>query len=272
MTLRDVDAAVEKGAKFVYFEFCISLLIVTLRRSSNIYFIRSAKERWLLTAYFNLITFLLGWWGLPWGLVYTPLALFRNTLGGHNKTAEIMDYLNSSDGQMPPAEYQTADEKAGKPLTVTAAAASATAATAVAVEPEMVIMEEAKQERPIVPGMIRASPVVPEKRNLLDIIATGKNLHKEQVDGLYDALEREDIGQSTEVIDAMARAQNVEAVGPLTILLEYPDGQIKVHAALALGGLQAKSAAGSLTALLEDPAVDVRNAAEWSLKMIGDEN
>ncbi len=123
MTLPDVEAAVGKGAKFVYFEFCISLLIITFRRSSSIYFIKTAKERWLLTAYYDLVTFLLGWWGLPWGLVYTPLALVRNTIGGHNKTVAIMNHLHSNGGQMTGRRVPTADEKAGKPLTAAAAVA-----------------------------------------------------------------------------------------------------------------------------------------------------
>lgn len=261
MTLPDVEAAVGKGAKFVYFEFCISLLIITFRRSSTIYFIKTSKERWLLTAYYDLVTFALGWWGLPWGLVYTPMALFRNTLGGHNLTPQIMEYLRSNGGRMPAAEFQTADEKAGKPLTASAAA-SAISAPSMAVEPAAAIAAENKLEK----------PAVPEKRNLRDIIATGSNLDREQVDDLYDAVEREDIDRSTGIIDAMARAQNVLAVEPLIALLEYPDDRIRTHATLALGDLRAEPAVGPLAALLDDPVVNERNTAASSLRNIGGES
>lgn len=261
MTLPDVEAAVGNGAKFVYFEFCISLLIVTFRRSSTIYFIKTSKDRWLLTAYYNLVTFVLGWWGLPWGLAYTPLALFRNTIGGHNLTPQIMAYLRSNGGMMPAAEFQTADERAGKPLSVTAAAMAATA-PATAVEPAAAIAAEIEQER----------PAVPEKRNPRDVIATGSNLHQEQIDELYDAVEREDIDRSAGIIDAMARAQNVAAVEPLIALLEYPDDRIRTHAALALGDLKAKPAVEPLAALLNDPVTNVKNTAASSLRNIGGED
>ncbi len=162
---------------------------------------------------------------------------------------------------MPAAEFQTADEKAGKPLTATAAAAAA-AAPAMAVEPEAAIAAEYVHER----------PAVPEKRNLRDVIATGSNLHQEQVDELFDAVEREDIDRSTGIIDAMARVQNVSAVEPLIALLEYPEDRIRTHAALALGDMKAKPAVGPLAALLNDPVVNVKNTAASSLRNIGGED
>jgi hypothetical protein len=30
----------------------------------------------------------LGWWGVPWGLIYTPLTLWTNLSGGRAVTAE----------------------------------------------------------------------------------------------------------------------------------------------------------------------------------------
>jgi hypothetical protein len=46
--------------------------------------------------YYNFFTFVLGWWGIPWGPVYTPLAIFRNCAGGKDCTREAIDSLGIS--------------------------------------------------------------------------------------------------------------------------------------------------------------------------------
>ena len=32
----------------------------------------------------------LGWWGFPFGVIYTPMSIFTNLRGGKDMTAEIM--------------------------------------------------------------------------------------------------------------------------------------------------------------------------------------
>ena len=44
---------------------------------------------------YSLLTLVLGWWGIPWGLIYTPLALMTNFSGGRDVTAEVRPFVIS---------------------------------------------------------------------------------------------------------------------------------------------------------------------------------
>src|SRR5260221_14376019 len=66
----------------IRFEYCISFLFFTVRyESQEIDMEPGASIFWAALPY-NLITFLLGWWGVPWGLMVTPVILVRNLTGG----------------------------------------------------------------------------------------------------------------------------------------------------------------------------------------------
>jgi hypothetical protein len=44
-----------------------------------------------------LISLLFGWWGIPWGPIYTVTSLFKNFGGGRDVTKEIMDHIEGAD-------------------------------------------------------------------------------------------------------------------------------------------------------------------------------
>jgi hypothetical protein len=99
LTATDLESQLRAGARFVYFEYCISFLLVTLRRPSAIVLL-GPDERGLVRGLpYTLVSLLLGWWGLPWGLVYTPLAVFTNLSGGRDVTAEVQAFLQTSAGR-----------------------------------------------------------------------------------------------------------------------------------------------------------------------------
>jgi hypothetical protein len=76
------------GERLVFFECCVSLVLVTLRRPSRPVRVRSLAGALLRGLPWTLATLLLGWWGVPWGFVYTPLALATNLSGGRALTAD----------------------------------------------------------------------------------------------------------------------------------------------------------------------------------------
>lgn len=81
---------INAGGKFVTYQYCISVLIMTFRRSSDIYFIRADESRITKGLLYSLVSLLLGWWGIPWGFIYTPAALYTNFSGGKDVTAEVL--------------------------------------------------------------------------------------------------------------------------------------------------------------------------------------
>jgi hypothetical protein len=67
MSRDQVNFEVQRGGKFVLYSYCVSLLIVTFKRPSEIYFIRSGESAIGRAMPWTLLTILLGWWGIPWG-------------------------------------------------------------------------------------------------------------------------------------------------------------------------------------------------------------
>jgi hypothetical protein len=85
-----------QGGRFVFYEYCISLLIFSLRRPSRVYYLRPGQSGLAQGWPYSLISLLLGWWGLPWGFIYTPLALVTNLAGGCDITAQVRAMLAKS--------------------------------------------------------------------------------------------------------------------------------------------------------------------------------
>lgn len=89
VTPAELDKQLAAGARFVVFEYCISFVVVTLRRPTRAYSLRPG-ERGLVRGFpYTLLSLLLGWWGVPWGLIYTPLAVLTNMTGGCDITTEV---------------------------------------------------------------------------------------------------------------------------------------------------------------------------------------
>lgn len=86
-SLRD---EVDRGAKFVIYSYSISLLVLSFKRPSSIHFIRPGQNRVVKGLPFTLISFVFGWWGIPWGIVYTIQSLHQNLTGGTDVTRELL--------------------------------------------------------------------------------------------------------------------------------------------------------------------------------------
>jgi hypothetical protein len=93
LSLAEIDAELEAGGRFVYYQYCISLLLVTLRRPSNIIFLMPRDRGLMRGLPYTFVTLLLGWWGVPWGPIYTAAALMCNCGGGHDVTLAVRRFL-----------------------------------------------------------------------------------------------------------------------------------------------------------------------------------
>ena len=68
--------------KFVVYQYVFSLLIVTYKRFSEAVFIPEGESAFFPGLKYTLISLIFGWWGIPWGLIYTIEAIFVNLGGG----------------------------------------------------------------------------------------------------------------------------------------------------------------------------------------------
>jgi hypothetical protein len=80
---------IQRGAKLVCYQYCVSLLLITFRRSSDVYFIRAGENAVSKGLPWILLSLVAGWWGIPWGPIFTVQSLVTNFKGGKDLTAEF---------------------------------------------------------------------------------------------------------------------------------------------------------------------------------------
>lgn len=106
MTVEELSFELERGGRFVIYEYCISLIYVTLTKTSeDVYFVRAGESRVVKGLNFVGLSLLFGLWGLPWGPLLTLFAIIRNLSGGIDVTADVVAYLQAR-------EYFKHNEKA----------------------------------------------------------------------------------------------------------------------------------------------------------------
>lgn len=86
-----VVLSVMAGQRYVIYPYVASALIMTFRRSMGSVRVVETGQ-WPMGPLFGAtaITTLFGWWGFPWGLVWSPAALFNLWRGGRDATKEIL--------------------------------------------------------------------------------------------------------------------------------------------------------------------------------------
>lgn len=90
LTVEQINEEVQNGARFVIFYYCFSLIIMTFKRPSDIYYIKKTDSGWQKGMTYTIISFLFGWWGIPWGPIYTIGSLYNNLTGGKDVTNDVL--------------------------------------------------------------------------------------------------------------------------------------------------------------------------------------
>ncbi len=99
MTGADLQMHLSSGGKFVIFPYCISIIVLTFRRGSNIHFIRAGENAVSKSVPFILLSLLLGWWGIPWGPIHTVGSVVTNLKGGKDVTSEVLASIQAGGQQ-----------------------------------------------------------------------------------------------------------------------------------------------------------------------------
>lgn len=96
LTNEEINAALDNGAKFVVFQYTISIVLMTFKRNSDIHFVQKDESTFSKSIGFTLVNLVFGWWGIPWGPIYTVGAWVNNASGGKDITAEVLQSMNQS--------------------------------------------------------------------------------------------------------------------------------------------------------------------------------
>ena len=90
LTHRQLMEEIGRGGRFVTFLYAISVLVLTFRRSTGIRFVRGGETVGAAAWGPTLLTLVLGWWGIPWGPIYSIQSIFQNAMGGKDVTEEML--------------------------------------------------------------------------------------------------------------------------------------------------------------------------------------
>ena len=96
MTPSDLDDQLSTGGRFVVFDYCISLIFLTLNRSSHFYFVSSQQSSFRHSIKYSLIALIAGWWGLPWGPIRTITSVTSNFKGGRDVTDSLLKSIRNA--------------------------------------------------------------------------------------------------------------------------------------------------------------------------------
>ena len=91
----EINFELQKGGRFVVFNYCISAVFVTFKRGSDVYFIRSGESAAAKALPWTLLSAVAGWWGIPWGPIYTVQSIYKNSTGGIDVTQNILNSMRA---------------------------------------------------------------------------------------------------------------------------------------------------------------------------------
>jgi hypothetical protein len=96
LTNAQIQEELQRGARFVMYQYCISVIVLSFRRSSDIHFIRAGHGSVSRGLGFSFLSLLLGWWGIPWGPIWTIQSLWVNFGGGRDVTNQVVAAATAS--------------------------------------------------------------------------------------------------------------------------------------------------------------------------------
>jgi hypothetical protein len=95
MTADQLRFEIQRGARLVCYNYCISLLVITFKRNSDIYLIPPEGNAVAKGLPWSLLTLVMGWWGIPWGPIFSIQSLIVNFKGGKNLTENFTTRISA---------------------------------------------------------------------------------------------------------------------------------------------------------------------------------
>lgn len=96
MSIEELNSELSNGGRFVIYTWTLSLIVITQRRgSSDVFFLR--RDEWAIKHGwpYLILSLLLGWWGIPWGPIYTIQSIYY-AFCGKDVTDEILSQFNET--------------------------------------------------------------------------------------------------------------------------------------------------------------------------------
>jgi hypothetical protein len=88
MSSDQLNFELQRGGRIVRYLSCISIVIMTFKRS-EVYLIKAGESSKSKGFLFALLSFVAGWWGIPWGPIYTIQSIICDLKGGEDVTSQV---------------------------------------------------------------------------------------------------------------------------------------------------------------------------------------
>ncbi|AWH85704.1 hypothetical protein HYN59_11560 [Flavobacterium album] len=105
LRVAEIGQLVNQGGKFVIFPYTVSIVVMTFKRPSSIYFIRPDEGTFKYSYKHVAVNAVMGWWGIPWGPIYTIGAMYHQLSGGKDVTQAVMSDLIQNDPEANTSTY-----------------------------------------------------------------------------------------------------------------------------------------------------------------------
>ena len=103
MTAQQVEDEINRGARFIVYQWAISVVIMSFKRNTGVIYVKPGESPAVRSLPYTLISFFLGWWGIPWGFIYTPQVIYKNLNGGTDVTPFVLQAVRAN--KPPPIQF-----------------------------------------------------------------------------------------------------------------------------------------------------------------------
>jgi hypothetical protein len=93
MSADEIVFEVNRGGRFIVYQYCFSIVVMTFKRNGAVKFVKAGQSAAAGSLPYTLLSLVVGWWGIPWGFIYTPQVIYRNLQGGTDVTRNVMAAL-----------------------------------------------------------------------------------------------------------------------------------------------------------------------------------
>ena len=97
MPKEQIRSELQAGARCILFHYCVSCLFWSFKMTSPTKVIKPEELDAFSGIKYSLLSLLLGWWGVPWGPIWTITTVVKNVHGGMDVTEEVEHLLLADD-------------------------------------------------------------------------------------------------------------------------------------------------------------------------------
>jgi len=90
-------AEIKPDTELIQFQICISFILFSVKSPSR-FLVKGYDKTLSKKTICTIISFIFGWWGIPWGPIYTIQTICNNLAGGKKiKVSDLLDKMNQTD-------------------------------------------------------------------------------------------------------------------------------------------------------------------------------